>query len=183
MEPFRGAYSKIFDESLKTLPSVATLRISLNSSSNVLDDLIKRTPNVKTMSIAVSYDDSLDYSYVFSPLPIVNYKNISIYLPKLENLRWHFFFEEHKVDYQLDALITGLPQHLWYALAKKLRYIDHLPEDEIQNYWEPCNPSLLDLKGKIEGRNTASRSYFIFCLCFHRIKDSSLCFGKEFPLQ
>ncbi|KAG4071936.1 hypothetical protein HA402_006097 [Bradysia odoriphaga] len=137
-----------FRQSLKTLPTIETLRIQ-GGCSAVIAQLIKFTPNVKTLMIM---DDGLVW-YGQRMGDMVNFKDISTFLPKLENFGWEMVTGTKDVSriphmHEFDAKITGLPADLCIKLAEKLRDQNHLSADEVAKYHsQEREPSILDLKG------------------------------------
>ncbi|XP_037033137.1 uncharacterized protein LOC119072085 [Bradysia coprophila] len=85
---------------------------------------------------------------------MVNFKDISTFLPKLENFGWEMVTgtkDMSRIPYmhEFDAKITGLPADLCIKLAEKLRDQNHFSVDEVAKYHsrQEREPSILDLKG------------------------------------
>lgn len=135
----------IFDHSLKVVASIRELRVSWMRNRNSFGELIKRTPNVTTLSIRE------DKSIQLNQTPL-NFGDISMYLPKLQNFSWHISMSR-SLRYKLDALITGLPEDFCRQLAKKFRYNNNMSMERISRYLKPLNSSIIDLSGKIDSRS------------------------------
>lgn len=141
-----GEYSVYSDEPLKPMSSVEVLRFR-QGDGIVSEETMKMFPNVKTLLII----DPFDY---FNP--IFDFQEISKHWPNLENLGWQMSIEtRHDVTFQLDALVTGLPEYLCEKLSEKFRGSDYLSATKALDYQlERVNPSILDLKGNETKINT-----------------------------
>lgn len=162
------AHEVIFDRSLKVLPTIEILRVTLNrtSASNLLGEVIKRTPNVKTLTVKCNL-----------MIQHINFEDISTHLPKLTKLRWTIH-SCASLRYRLDAMITGLPKKFCKKLAPKFRDVDHLTAEETSRYWKRCNPSILDLKGRTPRKQRNSNHFYSFLYIFFvfRIETSRYSF-------
>lgn len=124
------------------MSSVEVLRIH-EVAREVDEEVMKMFPNVKTLLIIEDCDD-----YYFDP--IFNFREISKHWPNLENLGWKAYTDTRfDVMYQLDAIITGLPENFCEKLSDKFRKLDYVSAAEAFDYQlKRTNSSILDLKGK-----------------------------------
>lgn len=105
------------------------------------DKLMKMTPNVKTLQVLNSCDDP----------PSMNFHDISIYLPKLDNLRWQMYGKsQHDLQSScdVDAMITGYSKTFCKVKSAEFREKDYLTQQEVTSYGPYRRYSaLVDLKG------------------------------------
>lgn len=144
-------FDSTFQRSL-TLPTLETLRITSGNRQKIAH-LMKLTPNVKTLVIM---DDGI--VWYGDTNGMVNFKDISLFLPKLENFSWQMCIGTKDMSrihrmYDFDAKITGLPVGLCKTLAAKMRGRgrNDLSAEEIAKYHlmrGECQASILDLKGE-----------------------------------
>lgn len=110
------------------------------------------TPNVTTLHLLEDYSlRAASHPLMFGPITndLISLQDISTYVPLTENILWQLRRPDYYKMHKLDAMITGLPEHLCSKLALKFRNKDQLSEKKVSAYQQKRNhSSILDLKGK-----------------------------------
>lgn len=138
-------------EPVNVLPNVEVLRIVFDDRYD--EKLMRMTPNVKTLLVSNESDTE----------PSLNFHAISIYLPKLEYLRWEIRGNsQHDLQStcEVDSHLTGFSRTFCKVKSVEFRDSDSLSSGEAASYERHRQyTSLVDLKG----RKTKKKNFILFC--------------------